>query len=94
MYGDAPELSGGQGAGTGAGGLSKLGKLRKASNAQNARVVGKSLPKTSTFGCSVASSTGQKRKVSSGFSNGSTKKLVAHKSQHTNHETAGHQKLN
>ena len=57
LYGDAPELSGGQGAGTGAGGLSKLGKLRKASNAQNARVVGKSLPKTSTFGCSVASST-------------------------------------
>jgi len=74
LYGDSPQQSsgaqGGGGGGGGGSGLSKLGQLRQASAMGSARIAGKSAPTTTSrpgsgFSSSVASSSGQKRKLAS-----------------------------
>lgn len=71
LHGGPPGGSGGSGGGgIGGGGLSKLGKLKADSAARNATISGKSISNTSGFGCSVASSAGQKRKSSTSRSTG------------------------
>ncbi len=92
LYGDEPNSAGGRSAAgsslSGRGGLSKLGKLRQASNAQHARVTGKAVAKVSTFGCSVASNSGQKRNPT-GTGRGSTPAFSSRSAKNKRHFPLG-----